>query len=1215
MPSHNARPDDGARQRAIIESATDIAIIATDRDGIVTDWNSGAEAIFGWTAAEMIGEPTTRFFTPEDRTIGRVETEMQLALANGRANDERWHVCADGSRFWALGELVPLRAEGAHLGFVKILRDATADHRHRLELEAAAARLQRAQEAGGVGVFSVDMDGVLHPTPNFCRLYGLPVRETMPAELFERRVVAEDSGLVSTASSRRDGGARMDVEYRIRRADTGELRWIARKGEFEYDANGRPLRFVGVARDITDQVIARQQLAAEREQFAQLFEQAPTFMAMLRGAEHRFERVNPGYVRLVGRDVVGKTVDEALPEAVSQGYVALLDEVFRTGQSFEASGEKFTVQAGPHGEMVDRFVDFVYQPIRDPDGVVSGIFVEGADVTERTLARDALAESESRYRTLFEAIDTGFCIVEMRFDDADPERAIDYRIIECNEAFARMTGLHDAQGRWVSDLAPGLERKWFDIYGAVARTGTAARFENQAEAFGRWYDVQALRIADRATHRVAILFNDITERKAVEARQAVLIELGDTLRDLHDPGAIAFAASGVLARALGNSRVGYGIIDPLTETIHIERDWNAPGVKSLAGILNLRDYGCYIEDLKHGETVVIADASQDARTRDSADALAAIDATAFVNVPLVEQGGFVALLYATQAGPRMWSEQDLLLMREVAERIRAATERVRADIASRESEEQFRVFAQAVPNQIWASRPDGYLYWFNDQVYGYTGRAPGALDGNSGWNDIVHPDDLPDAGRSWLAALSAGTIYDAEFRIRRADGAYRWFVVRAEPVRGADGGIARWVGTNTDIDDRRQQALALHRMNETLEEQVAERTRDLMMAEEALRQSQKMEAVGQLTGGIAHDFNNLLTGITGSLELLGIRVAQGRIGEVDRYVAAAQGAAKRAAALTHRLLAFSRRQTLDPRPTDVNRLIAGMEDLVRRTVGPEVEVEVVAAGGLWPTLVDPNQLENALLNLCINARDAMPGGGRLTVETGNRWLDARAARERELDPGQYVSLSVSDTGTGMTPEVIAKAFDPFFTTKPLGLGTGLGLSMIYGFARQSGGQVRIYSEVGNGTLVCIYLPRHIGPAEEVELPGEQGAAPRAVDGETVLVVDDEPTVRMLVVEVLEELGYAAIEAADGASGLKLLQSDARIDLLVTDVGLPGGMNGRQMADAARVDRPDLSILFITGYAENAVIGNGLLDRDMHVMTKPFAMDALAARIKELIAQP
>ena len=413
---------------------------------------------------------------------------------------------------------------------------------------------------------------------------------------------------------------------------------------------------------------------------------------------------------------------------------------------------------------------------------------------------------------------------------------------------------------------------------------------------------------------------------------------------------------------------------------------------------------------------------------------------------------------------------------------------------------------------------------------------------------------------------------------------------------------------------RRQLQSALRRMNEQLEKRVAERTAELKGIQEALVQAQKMEAVGQLTGGLAHDFNNLLTGVTGSLELMQARIAQGRIKDVDRYADAAHGAAKRAAALTHRLLAFSRRQTLDPRPTDVNRLVAGMEELVRRTVGPGITVEPMAgAVGLWSTLVDPGQLENALLNLCINARDAMPDGGTITIETGNRWLDERMARERDLPPGQYVSLCVSDTGTGMAPDVIAKAFDPFFTTKPIGTGTGLGLSMIYGFAKQSGGQARICSEVGRGTMVCIYLPRHLGEAEAARPAPELADVPRAEDGQTVLVVDDEPTVRMLVSEVLEDLGYTAIEAADGAAGLKVLRSDVRIDLLVTDVGLPGGMNGRQLAEAARVARSDLKVLLITGYAENAVLGHGRLDPGMHVLTKPFAMEALASRIRELIS--
>ena len=399
-------------------------------------------------------------------------------------------------------------------------------------------------------------------------------------------------------------------------------------------------------------------------------------------------------------------------------------------------------------------------------------------------------------------------------------------------------------------------------------------------------------------------------------------------------------------------------------------------------------------------------------------------------------------------------------------------------------------------------------------------------------------------------------------------------------------------------------------VTERLEEQAR-----LNTAEDALRQAQKREAVGQLTGGLAHDFNNLLAGISGSFEMIGTRLAQGRRNDVEKYLAAGQGAARRASALTHRLLAFSRRQTLSPKPVQINRLMAELVELVERTVGPSITVETVAAGGLWATMVDANQLENALLNLCINARDAMPGGGKIIIETGNKWLDRRQAAERGIDPGQYVTVCVSDNGVGIEKSIQDRVFDPFFTTKPLGEGTGLGLSMVYGFARQSNGHVRIYSEVGEGTMVCIYLPRYLGAeAGEEEAADTLPGATADHAGETVLIVDDEPTVRMLIADALEELGYACLEAADGPAGLKLLQSDARIDLLITDVGLPGGLNGRQVADAARGLRADLKVLFITGYAENAVLNHGHIQHGMEVLTKPFAVGDLTARVERLLAR-
>jgi len=452
--------------------------------------------------------------------------------------------------------------------------------------------------------------------------------------------------------------------------------------------------------------------------------------------------------------------------------------------------------------------------------------------------------------------------------------------------------------------------------------------------------------------------------------------------------------------------------------------------------------------------------------------------------------------------------------------------------------------------------------------------------------DFILPDE--DLSHKALEQARNGYLQGFENRYRHKDGSFRWISWVSSP----ESGVVYASGRHITAEKEQARALAA--------------------AEEALRQSQKMEAVGQLTGGLAHDFNNLLGGVSGSLELMQMRMQQGRIVDVERYISTARGAVRRAAALTHRLLAFARRQTLLPSPTDVNSLVQGMEELVQRTVGPAIKVEVVGSSGAWPALVDPPQLENALLNLCLNARDAMPNGGQITIETANKWLDTQAAQQQNMPEGQYLSLCVSDTGTGMTPEVIARAFEPFFTTKPIGQGTGLGLSMIYGFAQQSGGQLRIYSEVDQGSTICIYLPRYYGDAAPDSVDKKTPQLERTADNKVVLVVDDEPAIRMILVDTLEERGYTTIEAGDSAAGLKILESGIRIDLLITDVGLPGGMNGRQMADAGRALRPKLKVLFITGYAENAILGNGMLEPDMAIITKPFALDVMESRIRTML---
>lgn len=1078
--------------------------------------------------------------------------------------------------------------------------------------------------------------GGRHPT-----LLGSRVREGWP-EVADFNDNVMKVGLAGGTLSYKD------QELTLHRSGKPEQVWMNLDYSPVIDESGRPGGVVAIVVETTQRVLAERQMRTERERLARMFRDAPSFMAQLEGPSHVIAFVNEAYQRLIGhRDVVGKPIREALPEVEGQGFHEVLDRLYASGESFRGEGLSVKLQRTPGGPTETRLVDFIYQPVRDAAGCVSGIFVDGIDVTEARRAearRDALARLSDIVRDLDDPDAIQFAAVgilgqtlgvsRVGYGSIDPDTdmltvARDW----CLPGVESLAGsLHLREyGSFVDDLKRGafiaiadVEQDSRTAAAAAALTARSARsfvnepvlergrlvavlFINHAEPRD-WQadDLAFIREVAARTRLTSERARGARAQRENERRLRFLDALGkETARSL-DADAILATTTRMLGEFLGVSICAYADMDADEDGFTIRGDWVAPGSSTIVGRYRLADFGRRaVENLSVGLPLIVNDNLAELAPEEAA-AFRSAGIAATLCMPLVIQGRLTALIAIHDRAPRNWASHELALLTEVTQRSWAHVERARAEAEIRANEAQFRILAQALPNHVWTSNPDGRLDWFNDRVYAYSGAGPGDLDGAE-WASIVHRDDVAEVERRWQASVTTGSDYEVEFRLRRHDGVWRWHIARAVALRDEDGSVVRWIGTNTDVDDQKN-AEAL------LEQRLDERTAALAEAGEQLRQSQKMEAVGQLTGGIAHDFNNLLQAIIGSLDRIQHRIATGRIGDVERFAKAATDAANRAATLTHRLLAFSRRQTLDSRPTDLNRLIGGMEDLVRRTVGPDIAVEVTAAGGLWLTRVDPSQLESALLNLCINARDAMPGGGTLTIRTVNEPLDEEAAKERDLAPGEYVSLCVSDTGVGMTADTMSRAFDPFFTTKPLGQGTGLGLSMIYGFVRQSGGQVRVKSEVGRGSTFRLFLPRFLGEMDRLATATEE--AVEEGDGETVLVVDDEATVRMLVQEVLTEARYRVIEAIDGPSALEIIQSGARIDLMITDVGLPGGINGQQLAEAVRTHRKDLKVLLITGYAQNAGIGTGIgegrLPPGMELMTKPFAMQVLANKVRQML---
>ncbi|WP_244477601.1 MULTISPECIES: PAS domain S-box protein [unclassified Rhizobium] len=888
------------QSRQIIDSAIDYAIIALDLDGRILRWSDGARRTFGWTEDEVGGLYWEMLFTPEDRAADKPKEAMDAALEFGEAHHDRWHLRRSGEKFWANGEIRPLRdGAGNAIGLVKVLRDRTVEHLAGEALKEAEAKLRRAQQAGGVGVFSLSLvDDVLTPTPEFCKIYGLDEVEAIPISAIQDLVVAEDQDVASNPQTRKDGTSPLNVEYHIRRADSGDIRIIARRGEFERDEQGDPIRFVGVVQDVTD----RRKAQAE-----------------LRDSEARF-----------------RALMQALPNHV---WTARSD-----GQ-------------------LDWFND-------------------------RVLDYSGLMQDELH-----------------------------------GEGWAQM--VHP------DDLASTSEQ-WASALNTGSTYETEFRLRNRGGNY-RWHIGRAVPIKN---------------------------DKGDVLR------------------------------------------W----IGTNTDIEDQRTARAKLEDLTQTLEQRVAERTAD---RD-----------------------------------RMWRlSTDIML------------------VAS------FDATISAI-NPAWTA----VLGWVETDLIGRS------------FMDLIHVDDV-DATMQEVGKLGKGvTTFKFINRYQTKDGGYRVISWTAVP----DNQFIHAVGR--DITEEQEAAAALKK------------------TELALQQSQKMEAIGNLTGGVAHDFNNLLQVVAGNLQLLSKDLAGND--RAQRRAANALEGVNRGAKLASQLLAFGRRQALDPRVVNVGRLVRGMDDMLRRTIGEGVEVETIASGGLWNTLVDPMQIENALLNLAINARDAMEGFGKLTIEVGNAFLDDSYARlHQDVDPGQYVVLSVTDSGSGMAPEVMEKVFEPFFSTKPEGKGTGLGLSMVYGFVKQTGGHVKIYSELGLGTTIKMYLPRS---TQQEDLEVIRPDMPVEGGQETILVAEDDEGVRATVIELLQELGYRVLKAPDAASALTIIESGVAIDLLFTDVVMPGSLKSADLARKAKERLPHIGVLFTSGYTENSIVHGGRLDRGVQLLSKPYSREQLAHKIRYVL---
>lgn len=985
-------------------------------------------------------------------------------------------------------------------------------------------------------------------------LLGSKVREGWP-EVAEFNDNVMKVGLAGGTLSYRD------QELTLHRYGRPEQVWMNLDYSPILDEEGQTVGVIAIVVETTGKVVAERHLSGQHERFRQMFEQTPGFVALLQGPDHRFTMANAAYQRLVGgRDVVGKPIREALPEVAEQGFVDLLDEVFESRQAHAGWDTKVVIN-GDDGVQRARFVDFIYQPITNPSGAVTGILVQGSDVTDRRHSNEALEEREAQLSAYISQSVAGFGQVDLTG-----------LFTLVNDRFCEITGRtrEELLGLRMQDIThPEDLPANIPKFEKAVRDGTPYVHEKRyvrPDGSIIWVSnsVSLLRRANGEPYGVLAVTLDVTERHEAEAavreNEARLRALTENL-----PGGMVFQIS----TGSDGSERKFLFVSPSFEKL--------TGIPAQAAM----------EDPTIPYQTILP---EDRPALQAAEAKAIEERSVFdVEARFRRTDGEVRWARIISA-PRQQPDGSLIWDGIKID----ISEQKKAEAALRESEERLAsaLIIARLGTFSWNLETDDVHFDARSRdLFGFAEDRP--ISGADVFSR-VHPDDIDQVLKDVNRARTDGLALRTDYRIC-VEGTVRHIVSLSDAVM--DGSTMKMVGVFDDVTDQKRLEDDLHRLNESLEERVRERTMELERVHEQLRQSQKLEAMGQLTGGVAHDFNNLLTPIIGSLDLLQRR----NIGSEreQRMIGGALDSAERAKTLVQRLLAFARRQPLQRGAVRLHEVVGTMSDLVASTSGPTIKLLVDVSHDLPPANADQNQLEMAILNLCVNARDAMPDGGNLTISAGLRQIGP--GHRSNVQPGEYLCLSVADTGIGMDADTMAKAIEPFFSTKGIGKGTGLGLSMVHGLASQLGGALLLSSKPGLGTTIDILLPKAAdAPVQKEairEMPKHDGAG-------LVLLVDDEAGVRASTTEMLIELGFTVMAVDSARSAIAWLRGN-RPDFVVTDHLMPG-MSGTDLAEVIARDFPGMPVLIVSGYADIDDISPSLPR-----LAKPFRQAELAASMSAL----